>query len=226
MVTVSSGSAPEPGRSATSTLWLDGRRRSGTRLRCPTPRPGTACEPGDLATRSRPRCRGQIGSPLSVAASTVGIAGPLFMAELRRSEVSALRWADCPPRGQTHGLPPYPDPNAPAAAAGPRLDEACGQQVRVRPAGRRGRGPSPGLAARTPDRVPGWVPGRKGAPRRQGSSVAGPARSWPQTSLPSSPPPLGRGRALPRPWSPSLRGAVPRVSFLSVMICHRVVVCP
>ena len=35
-----------------------------------------------------------IGSPLSVAASTVGIAGPLFMAELRRSEVSALRWAD------------------------------------------------------------------------------------------------------------------------------------
>ena len=28
------------------------------------------------------------------------------MAELRRSEVSALRWADCPPRGQTHGLPP------------------------------------------------------------------------------------------------------------------------
>ena len=36
----------------------------------------------------------------------VGIAGPLFMAELRRSEVSALRWADCPPRGQTHGLPP------------------------------------------------------------------------------------------------------------------------
>ncbi len=44
--------------------------------------------------------------PLSVAASTVGIAGPLFMAELRRSEVSALRWADCPPRGQTHGLPP------------------------------------------------------------------------------------------------------------------------
>ena len=106
MVTVSSGSAPEPGRSATSTLWLDGRRRSGTRLRCPTPRPGTACGPGDLATRSRPRCRGQIGSPLSVAASTVGIAGPLFMAELRRSEVSALRWADCPPRGQTHGLPP------------------------------------------------------------------------------------------------------------------------
>ena len=56
-------------------------------------------------------------------------------------------------------------------------------------------------------------------------ALPGPPRSWPQTSLPSSPPPLGRGRALPRPWSPSLRGAVPRVSFLSVMICHRVVVC-
>ena len=106
MVTVSSGTAPEPGRSATSTLWLDGRRRSGTRLRCPTPRPGTACEPGDLATRSRPTVARSDRVAAERGRLDVGIAGPLFMAELRRSEVSALRWADCPPRGQTHGLPP------------------------------------------------------------------------------------------------------------------------
>ena len=215
MVTVSSGSAPEPGRSATSTLWLDGRRRSGTRLRCPTPRPGTACEPGDLATRSRPRCRGQIGSPLSVAASTVGIAGPLFMAELRRSEVSALRWADCPPRGQTHGLPPQSGPvtaDTPLSAM-PRSTVPAGGTRRARHAvrpeasacrsSRLARGGSTvenavgraaaGLAVGHADGRPRSTPGSTSRPT---TAAASPGRSPrpPSSGTGSAPPPAARGR--------------------------------
>ncbi len=92
MVTVSSGSAPEPGRSATSYALA---RRPATIRNPPTlsnSTTGDGLRTGDLATRSRPRCRGQIGSPLSVAASTVGIAGPLYHggAATERGERPAL----------------------------------------------------------------------------------------------------------------------------------------
>lgn len=156
----------------------------------------------------------------------------------------------------THGLPPSSRPKrsrrrggattrgvwstgAPRALLGPVMVTTCRS-----PPGRPPRSwPSPGLAAGTADRVRGWVPGRGARGVRVRALPSPPVRGRDLATVPrhrSSPPTLGPrprvcrglgvrpGRRL-GPGAAAVRPseeAASRVSFLSVMICHRVVVCP
>ena len=126
------------------------------------------------------------------------------MAELRRSEVSALRWADCPPRGQTHGLPPVEVGGEgrvlePAAVRAKR--RAGGARPGVRPAGVQGRA--------RPQRGGGLEAAHRravrdgGAGRRAGGDGGGPlegelVRPAPTTSFITADP-NHRGRRTVRP---------------------------
>ena len=99
---------PSPAGEATARVLAGYRRTTAERGRGQA-RPSTAADlAAVLATCHRPRRRGRGGESHQVAAARgrldAVIAGLLFMGGLRRSEVSALRWADVADAGDADGI--------------------------------------------------------------------------------------------------------------------------